>query len=176
MEIKELEGDILKAVKESTLDVFSTMIIMDVKAEDSRIVHEKTISTDIISSLHYFGDKYMGKIALFSSGNVACQLTEAMIGVKVTQVNEEVKDCVGEIINMIAGGVKTRLESRMGVLSLLTPWVISGKNITVASPKEDDDSNLTIDSHANFSWIMTKFTLNNGHFSVGMQPNQVPQK
>ncbi len=92
----------------------------------------------------------------------------------MSEVDEDVKDGMGEIVNMIAGGAKVKLESSMGDLHLLTPWVIAGKNLSIASP-HGDESDLSIDSQAQFSWIMTKFSYDKGHFVVGVQPNQVPQ-
>jgi len=174
MSISDLEDDILKAIKEATIEVFSTMLMIDVTAEDSFVKDEKNVSTDLISSLHFFGDNYMGKIAVFSYGVTACHLSGSMLGMEMSEVDEDVKDGMGEIVNMIAGGAKVKLESSMGDLHLLTPWVIAGKNLSIASP-HGDESDLSIDSQAQFSWIMTKFSYDKGHFVVGVQPNQVPQ-
>lgn len=175
IDIKELQGGIIKSIKEATKEVCSTMLNLQVKAEESFIKDEKNVSTDLLSSVHFFGDKYMGKIAVFAYGGMACQLAGAMLGMEVTEVDEDVKDCMGEIVNMIAGGAKTKLQDSMGLLHLLTPWVISGKNLTIASPPGGEEG-LSIDSQAQFSWIMTKFILENGHFTVGVQPNEVPQR
>ena len=65
MDIKELEGGITTALNEATNEVFSTMLMMEVKTQDSFVKDEKNVSTDLISSLHFFGDQYMGKIAIF---------------------------------------------------------------------------------------------------------------
>ncbi len=143
MAIKELEDDILKAIKESTVEAFSTMLALDVKAEESLIKDEKNVSTDLISSLHFFGPRYMGKIAVFAHASTACHIASAMLGIEATDVDEDVKDSMGEIANLVAGGAKNKLESVMGDLHLLTPWVIAGKSLTVASHK-DKESDLSI--------------------------------
>ncbi|MGR3173776.1 MAG: chemotaxis protein CheX [Candidatus Scalindua sp.] len=174
MDIKDLEASIVRAIKASTKEVFSTMLMLDVNADESFIKDENKISTDLISSLHFFGEKYMGKIAVFAYGATACHLAGAMLGIEATDVDEDVKDGMGEIVNMIAGSAKGKLESTMGDFHLLTPWVIAGKNLTIASPAEGE-SGLSIESQAQFSWIMTKFSYDKGHFIVGVQPNEVPQ-
>ncbi len=173
MDIQELEAGIIKSIKEATIEVCSTMLMLEVKDEESYVKDEKKVSTDLISSLHFFGDNYMGKIGVFSSGIAAAQLAEAMLGSPVNKIDDEVKDCMGEIVNMIAGGAKTKLMDTMGLLHLLTPWVIAGKNIKISSHKPGDD-NLTLESRAQFSWIMTRFSFNGNHFTVGVQPNAVP--
>lgn len=174
MSIKDLETDIVTAIKESTSEVFSTMLMLDVKADDSFIKDEKNVSTDMISSLHFFGEKYMGKIAVFTYGSTACHLAGTMLGIEATEVDVDVKDGMGEIVNMIAGGAKNKLVDTMGELHLLTPWVVAGKKLTITSPK-GGESDLSIDSQAQFSWIMIKFSFDKGHFTVGIQPNEVPQ-
>ncbi len=174
MSINDIEDGIVKSIREATTEVFSTMLMIDVNAEDSFVKDERNVSTDLISSLHFFGEKYMGKIAVFSYGASACHLAGSMLGVEMPEVDEDVKDGMGEIVNMIAGSAKVKLENTMGDFHLLTPWVIAGKNLTTASP-DGGESGLSIDSQAQFSWIMTKFSYDKGHFVVGVQPNEVPQ-
>lgn len=175
MDLKGLQGGIIRSIKEATEEVCSTMLNLEVKAEESFVKDEKNLSTDLISSVHFFGDRYMGKIAVFLYGGIACQLAGAMLGMEATEVDTDVKDCMGEIANMIAGGAKTKLQDSMGLLHLLTPWVISGKNLTIASPP-GGEAGLSLDSQAQFSWIMTKFVSKNGHFLVGVQPNEIPKQ
>lgn len=181
MDINELEEGITKAIKETTNEVFTSMLMLEVKAEDSFVKDEKNVSTDLISSLHFFGEKYMGKIAVFSSGAVACHIANAMLGGEDTEVNDEIKDGMGEIANMIAGGAKVKLLDILGDIHLLTPWVIAGKHLTISSAADDENgadttAELSIESQAQFSWIMTKFHFEHGSFLVGVQPNTVPER
>ena len=174
MDISELEKTIVSSIQESTSEVCSTMLDLDVIVEESLVKDEKNIAADLISSLHFFGNKYMGKIAIFTNGKGACGLSGSMLGMAITKIDEDVKDCMGEIVNMIAGGAKTKLEDTFGVLHLLTPWVISGKNLGISSNPASDEG-LTIDSQSSFSWVMTKFHFKGGNFIVGVQSNDVPE-
>ena len=177
MAIDKLEDGITASIKEATFEVFSTMLMMDVKAEASFIKDEKNVSTDLISSLHFFGEKYMGKIAVFTSGTVACHIANAMLGTEEKAVNDDVKDGMGEIVNMIAGGAKVRLHETLGDIHLLTPWVIAGRHLTISSSEhKDGGGDLSIDSQAQFSWIMTQFHFDGGTFLVGVQTNNVPNR
>jgi hypothetical protein len=121
----------------------------------------------------------MGKIAIFSSGGVACHIANAMLGTETTEVNEETKDGMGEIVNMIAGVAKVKLTDTLGELHLLTPWVIAGRHLTIASPEKSGGgggADFALDSQATFSWIMTKVEFEKGTFMVGVQPNAVPEE
>jgi chemotaxis protein CheX len=177
MDIKELEGGITTALNEATHEVFSTMLMMEVKTQDSFVKDEKNVSTDLISSLHFFGDQYMGKIAIFSSAAVACNIANTMLGTETTEVNDEIKDGMGELVNMIAGVAKVKLTDTLGDMHLLTPWVIAGRHLSIASSDGGDanpDTDFALDSQASFSWVMTKVEYDNGVFLVGVQPNAVP--
>ena len=180
MDIKELEGGITTALNEATVEVFSTMLMMEVKAQDSFVKDEKNVSTDLISSLHFFGDKYMGKIAIFSSATVACNIANAMLGTETTEVNEEIKDGMGELVNMIAGVAKVKLTDTLGDMHLLTPWVIAGRHLSISSSEGGDTSSdgvdFALDSQASFSWVMSKVEYDKGVFLVGVQPNAVPEE
>jgi len=182
MNIKELEGGITTALNEATNEVFSTMLMMEVKTQDSFVKDEKNVSTDLISSLHFFGDQYMGKIAIFSSAAVACNIANSMLGTETTEVNDEIKDGMGELVNMIAGVAKVKLTDTLGDMHLLTPWVIAGRHLSIASSdgsdvsSSDSDADFALDSQASFSWVMTKVEYDNGVFLVGVQPNAVPKE
>ncbi len=182
MDIKELEGGITKALNEATNEVFSTMLMMEVKTQDSFVKDEKNVSTDLISSLHFFGDQYMGKIAIFSSAAVACNIANSMLGTDTTEVNDEIKDGMGELVNMIAGVAKVKLTDTLGDMHLLTPWVIAGRHLSIASSDGGEVNNadtgveFALDSQASFSWVMTKVEYDNGVFLVGVQPNGVPEE
>jgi len=182
MNIKELEGGITTALNEATNEVFSTMLMMKVKTQDSFVKDEKNVSTDLISSLHFFGDQYMGKIAIFSSAAVACNIANSMLGTETTEVNDEIKDGMGELVNMIAGVAKVKLTDTLGDMHLLTPWVIAGRHLSIASSdgsdvsSSDSDADFALDSQASFSWVMTKVEYDNGVFLVGVQPNAVPKE
>ena len=180
MDIKELEGGITTALNEATNEVFSTMLMMEVKTQDSFVKDEKNVSTDLISSLHFFGDRYMGKIAVFSSAAVACNIANSMLGTDTTVVDDEVKDGMGELVNMIAGVAKVKLTDTLGDMHLLTPWVIAGRHLSIASSdggevgSSETGVDFALDSQASFSWVMTKVEYDNGVFLVGVQPNTVP--
>lgn len=182
MDIKELEGGITKALSEATNEVFSTMLMMEIKTQESFVKDEKNVSTDLISSLHFFGDQYMGKIAVFASATVACNIANAMLGTNTEEVNEEIKDGMGELVNMIAGVAKVKLTDTLGDMHLLTPWVIAGRHLSISSSDGRDASvcgsgvEFALDSQASFSWVMTKVEYENGTFLVGVQPNAVPEE
>ncbi len=51
-----------------------------------------------------------------------------LLGITVTEVNEEITDAVGELTNMICGDARRRLAEQGYVLQAGIPTVVSGKN------------------------------------------------
>jgi chemotaxis protein CheX len=73
-----------------------------------------------------------GSVVFSLSREVAYKAVEILIGHKVTEINADVVDAVGELTNMIAGGAKAGLAQYR--LSLGLPNVIVGKNHTICFP------------------------------------------
>ena len=94
----KLEQEIIAATK----DVFSTMVMMEL--EDNRPVVGK--GGDIvsnISSMLGLGGAIRGILAIHCPASVAKGITSAFLGMEVEELNDDVKDALGEITNMIAG-------------------------------------------------------------------------
>ena len=56
----------------------------------------------------------------------ACGMAGAMLGIEVTEANEDVCDALGEVCNMIAGNFKHKISGLADGCSLSCPTVISG--------------------------------------------------
>jgi CheY-specific phosphatase CheX len=76
---------------------------------------------------------FSGSIALSTSISGALEILKRMTGMKSTEVDELVRDCVGEMTNMIAG--KGKVEFAHFGFDLGLPQVIVGQEYTVYSPR-----------------------------------------
>ncbi|HNR52489.1 MAG TPA: chemotaxis protein CheX, partial [Deltaproteobacteria bacterium] len=81
-------------------------------------------------------------------------IVSSMFGEQVTEINEEVREAVGEILNIISGQARQKLETQGRVLKGAIPTVIAGKNHTIthitrqpiiAVPFETDSGQFTIE-------------------------------
>jgi chemotaxis protein CheX len=73
-----------------------------------------------------------GTIVLSLSEGAALAVLNRMLGVEVSEINDDVCDAVGELTNMIAGTAKAQLAKME--LSISIPNVISGKGHTIHYP------------------------------------------
>jgi len=145
--------EIAEAVRSSTLEVFSTMLGMEVSAGEP-ITGTAAFSqkSGIIALLGLAGD-WVGSGRLSADPGFSCKIASALLMQDYESVNEEVLDAMGEVGNMIIGNVKTALEARLGTLGLSTPTVVYGLNFEARSVGNRDS-------------VIIPFTSEHGHLDV----------
>ncbi len=77
------------------------------------------------------GEENAVQIAIASTPEVCAQLSACLLGMEPEEAAElseaDVADGIGELVNMVAGGVKTRLAGRDGAIQLGLPFVVEGR-------------------------------------------------
>jgi chemotaxis protein CheX len=68
----------------------------------------------------------MGTVSVQLKTNMALKVTSNMLQMEVKTLNNDVSDAIGELGNMIAGGLKTDLEARGVKFDISIPTVIVG--------------------------------------------------
>ncbi|MCG8564183.1 MAG: chemotaxis protein CheX [Desulfobacterales bacterium] len=103
-----MDATLVNPFIEGTLHILSTTALVKVKPEEPYIKKNKQANGDITGVLEIGGDL---------SGSAAVSFTEAsilgivstMFGEEMAEINDEITDAVGEISNMIAGHVTTKI-------------------------------------------------------------------
>ncbi len=114
-----------KYLTEATLEVFASMVFIDIVPESGA---KSTVDADLSSMIGLAGD-LRGILAIKCPADVAMAITGAMLGMEVDELGEDVKDAVGEIANMIAGGLKVSLAGCDKKIELAIPTTAIGKSI-----------------------------------------------
>ncbi len=70
-----------------------------------------------------------GVLAVHCSEKAAKGITGAMLGMEVEELDGDVKDAIGEITNMVAGGLKAAWASDGIDIELAIPTTVIGKSI-----------------------------------------------
>ena len=83
---------------------------------------------DISGVISLTGDDTVGSVALTFSEGLARRLYSSMVGEVASTLSREVKDAVGEVANMIAGGAKAVLVQSGHNFRIGLPVVVMGKN------------------------------------------------
>ncbi|BBO17681.1 conserved hypothetical protein [Candidatus Brocadia pituitae] len=155
-------------ITESTKTLFETMIMMDLKYDEASLVDDTQIKTDVIGMVSFTG-KYHGVIALFCSKTFALKVASALLMTELNEFTSEVKDAIGEISNMIAGNVKTKLTAQYGDMHLSIPIVIAGEGLSITAVNNHPVvAETTLSCFSKDPWLMTPFVSNNEKFNIGL--------
>ncbi|KJR96295.1 MAG: hypothetical protein VR65_28455 [Desulfobulbaceae bacterium BRH_c16a] len=123
---------------ESLTEIFSTMVMMEVTAEEETMT-EKSPLNDSISGIIGLAGTHKGVLAIHLPHRVAMAITSSFLGMDVDEINSDVEDAVGELANMLGGNVKSILSEKGRDISLSMPTTISGRQYDF-QPTKDSES------------------------------------
>ena len=145
--------NLVKFVHDSTLDVFSTMLGLEIDSFQAHTQEEANPINDGVVSLIGLAGQWIGTGSIICSAEFACRLSGAMMGTESSTVDHDVLDAFGEVTNMIIGNVKTRLEEMVGPLGLSIPTVVYGRNFAARTM-------------GSMRWTVVRFTCGPDTFEV----------
>jgi chemotaxis protein CheX len=119
---------LVKIVRDSTHEVFSTMLGIELEQVDAYVDKNVPPAGDGILSFVGLAGSWVGTGSVSCSSTFACKMSSQFLMADYPSVNEDVLDAVAEVTNMIIGNVKTRLEEDLGPMGLSIPTVIFGRN------------------------------------------------
>ncbi len=162
METKEVKKGIVEDVAVATETLFKTMVAMDLKYDSSALAEETNVQADISGFVSFMG-KYHGTVGIFCSKDFALKIASSMLMEEMKEVNADVIDTVGEIANMIAGNMKTKITESYGEMELSVPIVMLGNGT-----KTNEAENVLISFYTKEPWMLTNFSLDDDIFKVGL--------
>jgi len=131
------EEQLARFIVDATQEVFSTMVMMD--AQDDFPLQEPVQRFKCsITGMVGFAGIYSGVISVHCPVDLALKITSSMLGIECSEENEDLNDAIGEIANMLGGGVKQVLSKGGQDVKLSIPTVISGEDYTVNSLSDID--------------------------------------
>ena len=120
--------DVAGEIVAGTRDVFSTMIMMDLEAGPVLPRDEVNIQSNLTSMLG-LGGGMRGTLAVHCPKEVATGITSAFLGMDIEEIDADVKDSIGEIVNMIAGNLKVTFAGVGIAIELAIPTSATGEAI-----------------------------------------------
>lgn len=137
---------------EATLHVLETMASVKVESGRPYLKKDQVATGDVSGIIGLTGD-LKGTISVSFSESSISAIVSNMFGEKINGLNDEVKDAVGEIANMISGQARQKLEELGRNLKAAIPTVIIGKNHSITHITEE-------------KIIAIPFTTDNGGFTI----------
>ena len=124
--------DIILAVRESVVDLFDTMLSMQITAcdaEPSIADNDEIVMVGFVS----FAGKVNGSANIRVGQSMAKMMTAGMLGMEIDDIesDEEVKDVLREVCNIVAGGLKSKFCDTGLACEISTPSITTGNNFQV---------------------------------------------
>ena len=112
---------------EGTISVLKTMAMTEPIAGKPYLKKGGQAKGDVSGIIGFTGSA-RGSLAIsFSKGSIL-KIVSNMIGENYKEINDEVRDAVGEITNMISGVARKKLESQGLNVQAAIPTIVSGEN------------------------------------------------
>ncbi len=148
-----------KKIVETTEEIFNTMIFMEISAEPPLEKKKQPLGGHISAMIGLSGG-FSAMLSLHCPEAVGLGIAGAMLGIDIDEVDADVKDALGEIANMIAGGLKERFATEGIDLVLAIPTTVSGKSYTIASQTRSNRVVTPFTIAAGQFFVEIKYTLN----------------
>lgn len=116
-------------------NVFKEFIGMELSAERPYFIDKKDVHDWDISAVIGLTGEARGAVVISMKKNLAIKVTDMLTETKHTDIDDEVLDAIGEIINIIAGNAKRGLEE-MFRLVISLPTIVRGVNHSISWPNE----------------------------------------
>lgn len=103
-----MDATLVNPFIEGTLHILDTTAFVKVKPEEPFLKKDRKALGDISGFIEISGD-LSGTAAISFSEKSILGIVSAMFGEEMTEINDEINDAVGEISNMVAGHVTTKI-------------------------------------------------------------------
>ena len=132
MEVKKF--DVRGSVSKSMRDVFETMLSLDLQTLDDDMPAASALGARVVGSVSFVGP-LMGGFNFYVSEAFSRFMTAAMLGMEAEELegDEEVKDVVGEICNIVGGNLKSKFCDAGLKCELTTPSFTTGNDFKIES-------------------------------------------
>lgn len=140
---------------ESTQEIFSSMIMLDVTPGEPFKRNGEMLKNSISGIIGLAGTT-KGMLAIHLPNPSALAVTTAFLGMDVEEIDEDVKDAIGELANMLGGSLKAVLDP-------------SGSDIKLSMPSSVYGEEYAIDCIAEAEMVTVPFSFDNHDFMVELQ-------
>ncbi len=122
-----LYSQIADAIRGSALEVFSTMLEIDILAGEATVSRMESRECPGVIALLGLTGEWSGSGQLSCGPEFACRIASRMLMAEYETVDGDVLDAFAEIANMVIGNAKNTLEAALGPIGLSTPATVFGE-------------------------------------------------
>ena len=144
----------------ATREIFDTMIMVDLEVGEPRAIPHGPFASSLSAVVSLTGAR-PGQVSIHLPNAVAIGLTRDFLGLEVDAIDDDVYDAMGELANMIAGGIKPYISSPERPVELSIPSIIHGTEYILRSLRDAEGSGVP-------------FRVSHGEFLVDLELKKLP--
>lgn len=145
-------------------ELFGTMLGCPVQRGKLALAPSSTIGPEQVAALIGLSGPMRGTVVLAFPVATALKIAGRLIGEDPQEIDEEALDAVAEVVNIVAGGAKSRLSQGSGPpMDLGLPTTIVGDRYSVVPPSEASWIELPFDSELGGFLLRVAFEPNGHH-------------
>jgi chemotaxis protein CheX len=145
-QLNKTEEQLIGLLDGDVRDIFSTMVGTNVSP--SRTVVTNTKFKGCVTAMVGLAGVFNGMICINVPQELAMTITSQMLGMEITECDDDVRDALGEITNMVGGSFKRHLVKDGHEVRLSTPSVMSGEEYDVSLGSIPDTLTLKFENSA----------------------------
>lgn len=130
--------DHAQQIIEATQEIFSSMIMLDVTPGEP-FNRKGSMLQDSISGIIGMAGTMKGLLAIHLPNKAALAVTTAFLGMDVEEIDEDVRDAIGELANMLGGSLKCALDPKGSNINLSMPSAIHGEEYSIDCIADAED-------------------------------------
>ncbi len=115
---------------EGTISVLKTMAFVEPRSGKPYLKVDSAAKGDVSGIIGLTGSA-AGSLALSFSEGAILKIVSNMLGEDIKSINNDIKDAVGEITNMISGVARKNLEAEGFYIQAAIPTVVAGKGHSI---------------------------------------------
>ncbi|QEM67449.1 chemotaxis protein CheX [Geobacter sp. FeAm09] len=127
------EGTLVAKFHQDIEGIFTTMVGIEDLSAAPVLADPTTHFSHSVTAMVGFAGLFNGLLSLHVPQTLALRFTSGMLGMEVTELDDDVNDALGEIANMVAGSFKHHLSREGHEVRLSTPSVVTGGEYEIAS-------------------------------------------
>ena len=125
-----MDVKLIEPFVDATMNVLETMAFIKVRPGEPYLKNENVAKGEVTGLIGLTGEVGGTLSVSFTEASILFVVSN-MFGEEMKELNEEIKDAVGEITNIISGQARQKLEKSGRSLKAAIPSVITGKNHTI---------------------------------------------
>lgn len=125
-----MNAKIINPFLEAAVNVLKTMAMIEPTPGKPYLKKDVVATGDVSGIIGITGDA-QGSMSISFSESCISAIVSNLFGMTVSGIDDDVRDAVGELTNMICGDARRRLESQNISLQAGTPTVVAGKNHSI---------------------------------------------